>query len=1077
MKTKQKINFPAICSAVFLFVVLSLKPAFASEIISDLVKVPVKPVQPFYTSLNPGETPAYQPQVVYLSPLKNSPIPFSSIGASWQQATPPGTSITLEIKLHTKNGLTDWYPLEAEIDTKDLSAVTLNNPTALLTSNESDGYQYRVTLKTSDSSQTPLFENLKFTFINGGSPDQKAQLASVALHTSPNYKPENQTPKEFAESEAIPDSIDSDAILGRPNETLVDNSTSQIKLPNSAESHMQRAIATSIPGSLVAYAEQPIGSKNTVVKPIKRQPISSTVSKTKIISRSNWGADESLRLYTGERPDPVLVKIDPDFYEKFQDELKVVKTVSTNEDGKKLTWPMTYPEKISKIIIHHTATTKNLDDPKRAIRDIYYWHSITKGWGDIGYNYIIDPYGNVYEGRFGGEMVVGAHAGKGNVGSIGIAVLGNYQENDVLEPVAKALVKLLKEKTQKYNIDPTGNSIFRGQQYNNIIGHRDIMTTACPGDRLYSLLPMIRKLVKADFKKSVSTNQANPSYNLSFVNDPSLTIFSPKGSRTIELKIKNTGVKEWGPNTVFRITTNDNAKTFIKDLSKLTSAKIGSTIKRNGIATVKFALTATQIGGTGLLQVQPLIDGKTSIGRYLQIPIQVTTPPQLPKYDYQVVSQELSNTNYKAGDLIQATIKIKNLGSETWSKTGRNPLMLGADSPRDHINNLLVKPSTRLASMVEESVKPTGIATFKVSLKLPASGGYFKEAYTPVVEGITWMSNKNTYLEIFLSETPNSTAQPKPPTSSTTPTTTITPSGGSSKNISDQALNISQKARNIRVDLSYRGNPAIISGSGNFSLYDGTTKLKDFTKDTLVTVKLVDGSFVVNLGSEIWKMKAALRFIPASGTILRIDNWERYMYGSTTSKKNEFRGVLEAFIYDNELHILNDLPLEDYVKGIAEESGKEPYEKIKTIMILSRTYARFYMEVATKFPGAPFNLNDDPNYSQKYDGYSFEKRSPITTKAANETAGMFVTYQGKLIKTPFFSQSNGRTISAKTKWGWTDTPFLQSVDDSACGGTEFRGHGVGLSGCGAKKLAEQGKTFAEIIKYFYQGVEVTQTAY
>jgi len=147
-------------------------------------------------------------------------------------------------------------------------------------------------------------------------------------------------------------------------------------------------------------------------------------------------------------------------------------------------------------------------------------------------------------------------------------------------------------------------------------------------------------------------------------------------------------------------------------------------------------------------------------------------------------------------------------------------------------------------------------------------------------------------------------------------------------------------------------------------------------------------------------------------------------------------------------------------------------------MVIARTYARFYMDVAQKFPGAPFDLTDDPSNSQKYTGYSYEKRAEKIAQMAAATAGQYVTYQGKLIKTPFFSRSDGKkTKSAKDNWGWTDAPFLIAVDDSLCKSTEFAGHGVGLSGCGATAMANLGKTYQEIIKYYYTGTEVTQANY
>ena len=101
-----------------------------------------------------------------------------------------------------------------------------------------------------------------------------------------------------------------------------------------------------------------------------------------------------------------------------------------------------------------------------------------------------------------------------------------------------------------------------------------------------------------------------------------------------------------------------------------------------------------------------------------------------------------------------------------------------------------------------------------------------------------------------------------------------------------------------------------------------------------------------------------------------------------------------------------------------------------------------------------------------------EMRSSYTVNAAEETYGEVVTYDGELIKTPYFSQSDGRTRSAEEVFGWTHTPYLQSVDDPYCEGLEMRGHGVGLSGCGSKGAAENGKTYLEILKYYYLGVEI-----
>jgi stage II sporulation protein D len=82
-------------------------------------------------------------------------------------------------------------------------------------------------------------------------------------------------------------------------------------------------------------------------------------------------------------------------------------------------------------------------------------------------------------------------------------------------------------------------------------------------------------------------------------------------------------------------------------------------------------------------------------------------------------------------------------------------------------------------------------------------------------------------------------------------------------------------------------------------------------------------------------------------------------------------------------------------------------------------------------------------------------------------------YNDKLVKTPYFNATDGTyTKSAEEVWGWTNTPYLVSVPDNLCKSTEFKGHGVGLSGCGATEASKLGKTYKEILKYYYTGIEI-----
>lgn len=180
-----------------------------------------------------------------------------------------------------------------------------------------------------------------------------------------------------------------------------------------------------------------------------------------IISREGWGANEKLRF---------------------------------DRNGKEV-WPAEY-RKPQKLVIHHTLTPNDETNGPALVRAVYYYHTVTLGWGDIGYNYLVDAAGNIYEGRRGDGVVAG-HAYGHNYGSIGIAVLGDYGTTQLSDPARKALVGLLAWLSTKYGIDPQGKSFFVDRVLPNIYGHRDSNQTTCPGNNLYTVIPQLRKTVFA----------------------------------------------------------------------------------------------------------------------------------------------------------------------------------------------------------------------------------------------------------------------------------------------------------------------------------------------------------------------------------------------------------------------------------------------------------------------------------------------------------------------------------------------------------------------------------------------------
>jgi hypothetical protein len=190
----------------------------------------------------------------------------------------------------------------------------------------------------------------------------------------------------------------------------------------------------------------------------------STVAPT-IVPRLSWGANESIR-----RNQPI------------------------------------YADAVRFAMVHHTAGQNGYSRAEAAaiVRGIQLYHVKSNGWNDIGYNYLVDRFGTVYEGRFGGteRNVVGAHARGFNTGSTGIAVLGTYGGSPPSRAAQEAVADLIAWRLDLAHADPAGLLTFisgGSERYpagvpvllRAVSGHRDTGLTSCPGDAFYARLNAI----------------------------------------------------------------------------------------------------------------------------------------------------------------------------------------------------------------------------------------------------------------------------------------------------------------------------------------------------------------------------------------------------------------------------------------------------------------------------------------------------------------------------------------------------------------------------------------------------------
>jgi N-acetylmuramoyl-L-alanine amidase-like protein len=254
------------------------------------------------------------------------------------------------------------------------------------------------------------------------------------------------------------------------------------------------------------------------VETVTESPTLARPDRPAIITRAGWKADESIR-----RDDPEIAPA-----------LK-----------------MAY--------VHHTATASRYScrDSARIVRGIYAYHVKTNGWDDIGYNFLVDRCGQVFEGRWGGiaTPVVGAHARGFNTGSVGISVIGDFTSSPPTLSARRALRNLIAWRLDVAHVDPTkrtvmvtsGNERFppgARVRLRTVSGHRDTGATSCPGAALYGLLRRIAEgarrtglpkiyspQVERDFRR-ISPGSVRPVHfkaRLSHVADWTLTVRGPTG--------------------------------------------------------------------------------------------------------------------------------------------------------------------------------------------------------------------------------------------------------------------------------------------------------------------------------------------------------------------------------------------------------------------------------------------------------------------------------------------------------------------------------------------------------------------
>ncbi|WP_043536087.1 peptidoglycan recognition protein family protein, partial [Actinomyces polynesiensis] len=379
--------------------------------------------------------------------------PFFITGLTWDGASdlPDGTDVYIRVR--EGENWSEWYLTDPEASQRDDGVGRAG--TEPFVTGGADGIQVRVTGTAED-----LPENLALTMLPSN-PDGEQVLDD----------------SDVTEVAATATAVNAGSLEGADDTTLSRLSPSTpadtSKSPDGDDAESGNSGVTTQSGGVRAPGTG-TGTGNSVASSALGSvfPASTTATDlpVSVSSRADWGADESA-----------------------------------------MTWDPTYAP-ASFVVVHHTAGTNNytMDQSASVVRGIYQYHAVQLGWGDIGYNFLVDKWGRAFEGRAGslaspsGKMVVGAHDLGFNTGTMGISMIGDYSTVTPSSATLDTVGKLAGWQLARAGVSATGTGSFtpsisngtlvagRTVTVNRISGHRDTYATACPGDAGYAQLGKIR---------------------------------------------------------------------------------------------------------------------------------------------------------------------------------------------------------------------------------------------------------------------------------------------------------------------------------------------------------------------------------------------------------------------------------------------------------------------------------------------------------------------------------------------------------------------------------------------------------
>ncbi len=453
-------------------------------------------------------------------------------------------------------------------------------------------------------------------------------------------------------------------------------------------------------------------------------------------------------------------------------------------------------------------------------------------------------------------------------------------------------------------------------------------------------------------------------------------------------------------------------------------------------------------------------------------------------YSALLMLRSLQNLTISGNGRVELMVGFKNTGSAIWGN--RSLQVRGVSAASASIEKYAKVrddswPEGVTSVKVQGATKPgeMGFLTFKI--KAPAKKGDYKASFQLYADN---QAVDGGVIDIPVTVTADGYIEPEPvpakpiptvtnptPTPSTIPTYVAQPLSGDVSSLPNEPI--------IRVGIFTTTDDTMVVRAkyAPLEVRNGSTVVCQLSVGKSVTAFYDRGKSTYRISGDCPTMQSATYYtVKAQDGIspMEMTDFNRPVSWLPGANDNTFRAHLELRYTPatNNVWVINELPIEPYLKGLAETSDVSPQQYQRALLTAARTYAMYHVQRQTKHASEFFTV--DATYDQVYRGYGAEARSSNIAAAIDATRGQIVTYQGKLAITPYFSRSDGRTRSWGEVWyGQSNYPWLVSVPVPDDIGKTLWGHGVGMSATGALQMdAKWGKSYNEILAHFYTGTEL-----